>query len=783
MKYLTLCLALLLGSISSQAQKIKLAKGQKFSYELLERNSYLISTEIKGLHLTTYNFEVLGLKKGIYRMKMQCGRRLSYSSHNDRIEDSNTPQYPAPDISTVINDVLIKTPIFFNMDTAGKVTDLIGLDSIAARITRQAIKEKTPENKYGDANKDFIKYATSQAGFIRQIGYAFNRHNIPKIDSTFRKFEVGKVDDIISVKKETVVDTKSGLTNFFYKDSTAQVTIAKKTTRHQDRYGWWFSLKSSNIAGFKSQMDLLNEFSNETNLKTYYTPEKKAIRDVIDLSDWYGESKGKLGLEELARTKLDSLSKLTGSQNHEFNAAALRVLAWFDYDAKMKLLEKIPVSYLLTDADVADKARKAYELRNTTGFVEALNLMFTKFARTGDYPSNVEHVAHLANFTIAEDVHNPKTSKEDLLKIQEMVNSALALNLPKLTDIFDGISAYLSATLAKTSKEIETLRDKRFSSLFDKYGRYRLLIYDRMLTLHVPDSITTAYLDHSVEMFRNGIVDANKPFEGESFEKYYYESRVVPLKFLLRMQLADAYYRKSIIEPKNAVRYLQLASDYLPNQEELIGNKYLISDEYPFLPERNYTELYLNAAGATGISPEEMLKKYVDMVIVEPDRYTVLKEKYTKAFPQGDFKVFFKQALKEKLPASPKFNLKERSGFEVNNATGKGKYVFIDFWGTWCGACVAEIDKIEDLHLNNPEPDKLMVTTIACYDKKILVDEFMEKKKFKYQVLMSDDKVEKNFKIASYPTKVLLLPNDLYLLIPSSVDYKAAVKKYINWDL
>ena len=59
----------------------------------------------------------------------------------------------------------------------------------------------------------------------------------------------------------------------------------------------------------------------------------------------------------------------------------------------------------------------------------------------------------------------------------------------------------------------------------------------------------------------------------------------------------------------------------------------------------------------------------------------------------------------------------------------------------------------------------------------------MEKKKFKYQVLMSDDKVEKNFKIASYPTKVLLLPNDLYLLIPSSVDYKAAVKKYINWDL
>ena len=118
-----------------------------------------------------------------------------------------------------------------------------------------------------------------------------------------------------------------------------------------------------------------------------------------------------------------------------------------------------------------------------------------------------------------------------------------------------------------------------------------------------------------------------------------------------------------------------------------------------------------------------------------------------------------------------------------SSASNKGKFLFIDFWGTWCGACVAEIDKIEDLHVNNPVPDKLNVTTIACYDKKSLVDEFMEKKKFSYQVLMSDDKVEKDFKVQSYPTKLLLLPNDVYLLIPFSDDYKTVVKKYTNWEL
>ncbi|MEJ7558092.1 MAG: TlpA disulfide reductase family protein [Pedobacter sp.] len=783
MKKFILCLALLIVGTFAKAQKVKLVKGQKLTYELLERNSYLHSIEIKSLNLSTYQFEVLGWKKGVYNIKMQSGRKLSYYSHNGRIEDSNVPSTPTSTISNVINDVLSKNPVFFDMDTAGKVTAIRGLDSIVAKIKRQAIKQQVPENRYGDPNEKFIKYATLPESFIRKIGYAFNRRTAPKIDTVFRKFEPGKVDALITLKKETVVDISSGLTNFFYMDSIAQGTVPIKGTKQSDRYGWWFSLKSSNIAGFKSTMDLFSEFANETNLKAYQTPQKKAVRDAIDLYEWYGESKGKVDLEEVARKKLDSLSKLVDPNDLEFNAAAIQVLSWFDYEAKMKLIEKVPLEYLRTDADVASKATKAYEQRNTEKFTEALKVMFTKFAASGDYPSNVAHVAYVANFTIAEDIRNPKTSRAELLKIQEMVNGALKLNLPKLSDVFDGVAVYLRATLASTPKEVETLADERFSSVFDNYGRYRLLIYDRMKTLKVPDSISNAYLDYSMEMFRDGIADASKPFEGESMDRYHFESRVQPLQFLLRKQLADAYYRKSLMEPKHATRYLQLASDYLPTQDQLIGNKYIVSDEYPFLPERNYTELYINSAGATGMSPEEMLKKYVDMVIVEPDRYTILKEKYVKAFPQGDFNVFFRQALKDKLPASPKFNLKERGGLEVNNATGNGKYVFIDFWGTWCGACVAEIDKIEDLHVNNPVPDKLMVTTIACYDKKNLVDDFMEKKKFSYQVLMSDDKVEKQFKIASYPTKLLLLPNDVYLMIPTSMDYKAAVKKYMNWEL
>lgn len=783
MKYLLLCLAFLSVNFS-YGQKLKLRKGQKFTYEYLDLRSNVHSTQYKNLNLHVYKFEVVNVKNNIYNMKMQLTRRINYSSHNGRIRDTYEGSVSDDKgISSMIDSILIKSPITFSMDSMGKVINMNGLDSIAARMTRQATIEKIPQDKYSSPNADFIKYSTQPEVFIRQAHIAFHRNSLAKSDTTFRRFEAGKTDDSITVKKEILVDKGSGVTKLAYVDSLAQGSIPGKASRHEDQISWWFAIKSSNITGLSSSIDLLEEFSKQTDLKNYHTPLKQAIRAVENLSTWYLESKGKLGIDDIARHKLDSLSKLVKPDDHEFNNAAIQLLTWFEYDERMKLLDKIPVEYLRWDANVADKVKIEYQKRNTTGFVNALKVMFTKFARDGNYPSNTAHVANLIHFDICKDVFSTGTNRADLLKIQEMVKAVQKLNIPNLSSLFDGIEPYIVATLSGSPKEIEGLANDRFKGVFDNYGRYRLLIYDRMTSLKVPDSILTAYLDYSIEMFRNDITEFSKPFEGDPQDQFFYKSHVAPKRLVLRKQLADAYYRKSILEPKNSVKYLQLASDYLPTQDEQIEDKYIISHEYPYLPERNYTELYLNVAGETGISAADMLKKYVDMVIVEPDRYAILKEKYFKAYPNGDFKSFFRQALKEKLPASPKFNLKERNGTEISSADNKGKFLFIDFWGTWCGACVAEIDKIEDLYVNNPIPDKLNVTTIACYDKKNLVDEFMEKKKFTYQVLMSDDKIEKDFGVKSYPTKLLLLPNDVYLLIPFSDDYKTVVKKYTNWEL
>ena len=157
--------------------------------------------------------------------------------------------------------------------------------------------------------------------------------------------------------------------------------------------------------------------------------------------------------------------------------------------------------------------------------------------------------------------------------------------------------------------------------------------------------------------------------------------------------------------------------------------------------------------------------------------YTDLTRRYAQA--QAYAKA--KEAVSEGNTA-PDFTLSDLAGNPFTLSSLRGKYVVLDFWGSWCGWCIKGIPDMKKMY--ERYKSRLEVVGIACRD----TDEKWRKAVDQYQlpwvnVINSDSlDVAALYAVTGYPTKYIIDPEGKILrcVIGESAEFYEAIDQLIR---
>ena len=115
--------------------------------------------------------------------------------------------------------------------------------------------------------------------------------------------------------------------------------------------------------------------------------------------------------------------------------------------------------------------------------------------------------------------------------------------------------------------------------------------------------------------------------------------------------------------------------------------------------------------------------KHVDSIFtIDIERRIKSLETYMQN--KYDFKQYMKRVLTKGKPAPTFTNFENYAGGTLSLDHLKGKYVFIDFWATWCGPCLRQAPYLNEIEKKYHENDNIVFVSIS-------IDEQANKDKWK----------------------------------------------------
>ncbi len=205
--------------------------------------------------------------------------------------------------------------------------------------------------------------------------------------------------------------------------------------------------------------------------------------------------------------------------------------------------------------------------------------------------------------------------------------------------------------------------------------------------------------------------------------------------------------------------------------QETLQKEY--SDKAPAMQEQatnvliDFIAKHPDSEGAAAFIPELRdlaLMKKAAASLSEKVRNGRMKAYYQKVIDQMEAREKAEAEAGKKQAAgveAPAFTLNDIDGKPLSLASFKGKYVLLDFWGTWCVWCVRGIPKMKEYY--NKYKDKFEILSIDCNDTMEKWKEGVKKHELPWKnVYQPKDgalQTTELYGIQGFPTKILVGPD------------------------
>ena len=166
-------------------------------------------------------------------------------------------------------------------------------------------------------------------------------------------------------------------------------------------------------------------------------------------------------------------------------------------------------------------------------------------------------------------------------------------------------------------------------------------------------------------------------------------------------------------------------------------------------------DLSVFLAWRTGEKQEEALELLGDKA--KNGKLAAMYQFLDKIIKEEQEKAKARENVSEGKPA-PDFTLKDLQGKDLTLSSLRGKYVVLDFWGSWCGWCIKGIPEMKKYYAKYK--DKMEILGIDCRDTEEKWKEAVEKHELPWLHVRNDGNpdVSTLYAIEGYPTKIVIDP-------------------------